>query len=328
MTDNDTMLGYLAPCLSERIEDIAVEALGYILNHSTAARRALDSVVGFGAENVKPVCEVKTQVIFDDWSRVDLVGIDEDGAKHVLIEAKFWADLTSRQPNAYLKHLPESGRSVLLFLAPKVKLDDLWSQLRSRAQTVGTALSDVTGEGKCARVNDTDRYLMLVSWETLLNNMAAQTKSADESDAEADIRQLRGLADRASTPPEPELVFKRIVDEAIDRGVGDGWADKTGLNIGRRSASYPYGRYFRFSGVANEFWLGIDSGRWEETGSPLWLDFMRNKELFGKIRNQLPEGSDEGLVPIPLKTGAEHPEVLNDVASQLKTIAELVRAAG
>ncbi len=55
---------------------------------------------------------------------------------------------------------------------------------------------------------------------------------------------------------------------------------------------------------------------------------MRNKELFGKIRNQLPEGSDEGLVPIPLKTGTEHPEVLNDIVSQLKTIAEQVRAAG
>ena len=217
MADNDTMLGYLAPWLSERIEDIAVEALGYILKRYDTARAALDSSVASGVKDVNPVCEVETQVIFDDWSRVDLVGIDKSCTKHVLIEAKFWAELTHRQPNDYLNNLPTSGPSVLLFLAPKERIDILWHDLRSRAALAHITLSDVSGESKCTRVNDTERHLMLISWESLLDSMAT---SASDPNAVADIRQLRGLADQASTAPEPEIVFKRIVTKPSTAGLG------------------------------------------------------------------------------------------------------------
>ena len=42
MVDNDTLLSHLIPRITERTEDIAVEALGYILNKSPAARGALE----------------------------------------------------------------------------------------------------------------------------------------------------------------------------------------------------------------------------------------------------------------------------------------------
>ncbi len=42
MVDNDTLLSHLISRITERTEDIAVEALGYILNKSPAARGALE----------------------------------------------------------------------------------------------------------------------------------------------------------------------------------------------------------------------------------------------------------------------------------------------
>ena len=45
MADNDTLLSHLIPRITERTEDIAVEALGYILNKSPAARGALEYLV-------------------------------------------------------------------------------------------------------------------------------------------------------------------------------------------------------------------------------------------------------------------------------------------
>ena len=45
MVDNDTLLSHLIPRITERTEDIAVEALGYILNNTPAARGALEYLV-------------------------------------------------------------------------------------------------------------------------------------------------------------------------------------------------------------------------------------------------------------------------------------------
>ena len=118
MSDNDTLLAYLSPWFTTQNENIAVEALGYILHKSSASREALDDVVRTGVRNVNPVAKVRTQASGQHGTRPDLVGVDEDKVERVLIEAKFWADLTPRQPVAYLDRLPSDGAAVLLFVAP------------------------------------------------------------------------------------------------------------------------------------------------------------------------------------------------------------------
>ena len=53
-------------------------------------------------------------------TRPDLVGLDRTmGKECVLIEAKFWAGLTDRQPKAYLDRL-DPGKA-LLFVAPGIE---------------------------------------------------------------------------------------------------------------------------------------------------------------------------------------------------------------
>ena len=318
MAEIDTLLAHLSPSLTSQTENIAVEALGYVLNKYAGSREGLDDVVRSGVRNVNSIVKVRTQASALDGTRPDLVGVDEGGAERVLIEAKFWADLTPRQPHAYLDRLPDDGPAALLFLAPEERIVSLWPVLRTRAQEAGITLSDVDAERKCVSVDDTQRHLLLVSWTGLLDRMSARTR--DEQDAEADIRQLRGLADfaeegqfrpirdtREDFGPDSRHMrdMKRTIDAATERGVADGWASRRGLN--RTPRSHGYGRYLKLGGRV--VWFGIHTGRWERDGeTPLWLDCGHSR-----------------WVPIPIRVATdvvEYADVLDGVVSSLRDFAE------
>ena len=136
------LLAHLAPWIDE---DIATEALAYILNESSASRQALDSLLRDGGVNVPPITGVKTQVNGPRGIRVDLV-CNSDGNQRppVLIEVKFSATLTRNQPNNYLQWLLDNGNeSVLLFIAPEARIKLLWPELKGRIQKADRRLSDV-----------------------------------------------------------------------------------------------------------------------------------------------------------------------------------------
>lgn len=317
MAETDTLLAHLSPSFTAQTENIAVEALGYVLNKYPGSREGLDDVVRSGVRNVNPVVEVRTQASALDGTRPDLVGVDEGGAERVLIEAKFWAELTPRQPHAYLDRLPDDGPAVLLFLAPEERIVSLWPVLRTRALEAGNTLSDVDAERRCVSVEGTQRHLLLVSWTGLLDRMSARTR--DEQDAEADIRQLRGLAEFAEGGRPPTLGrgvpissdsalsrhLIRIIDAATERGIANGWASRKGLN--RTPRSYGYGRYLKLG--SRVVWFGIHTGRWERDGeTPLWLDCGHDRWV---------------AIPIVLATDVvEYADVLDGVVSSLRHFAE------
>lgn len=338
MADNDTLLAYLSPWFTAQNENIAVEALGYILKKSSASLEALDDVVRTGVRNVNPVAEVRTQAVGRDGTRPDLVGVDEGKVERVLIEAKFWAELTDRQPVAYLDRLPVDGPSVLLFVAPDERIGTLWRELRRRAEAAGKRLIEIDSERKCVNLDGTQQHLMLVSWTGLLDRISARTSDATEPDIEADIRQLRGLADSADKTgfkpiresgedfgPDSRRMrdLRLLVDSATDRGVAAGWASKKGLNRARRS--YGYGRYLRLAG--SEVWFGVNVDRWKHDGqTPLWLGFLRlSKATMNEIGTKSQLAVDGPWVPVVLKKDVEHAELLDDVVSRLQTIAEIIK---
>ena len=243
MAETYTLLAHLSPSFTSQTENIAVEALGYVLNKYAGSREGLDDVIRSGVRDVNPVVKVRTQSSAVDGTRPDLVGLDEDDKERVLIEAKFWAELTPRQPSAYLDRLPDEGPSVLLFLVPEERIGSLWPVLRARALEAEKTLSDVDAERKCVSVGGSQRHLMLVSWTGLLDRMSVRTR--EERDAETEIQQLRGLADfaegarfqpirgpREEIDPDSRHMrdLKRIIDAATERGITAGWASRKGLN--------------------------------------------------------------------------------------------------
>jgi len=124
--------------LSHQSEDVATEALAFILNSSEPARRAFTDLL----RRIKPDLPdlyFRTQRTAGD-ARPDMWGLDESNTPHVFIENKFWAGLTENQPVEYLRRLPATPEpSVLLFTVPAARQTTVWSELERRLDEAAIA---------------------------------------------------------------------------------------------------------------------------------------------------------------------------------------------
>ncbi len=349
MDHEPTLLSYLVPRLTSRGEDTATDALAFILNKSEACRRALASLLSNEDFSLQPLCRFETQVTYEDGSRPDMVGYDREGSPRLLVESKFWAALLQGQAGRYFRQLDETKPCVLLFIAPGARIERLWAEIRRQLQAGPDPVQLESVEARDlmrgAGVEGSDNRVMLISWDLLLENLAAAVP--DHSQVASDIQQLRGLVQRedigAFTPIQDEELspslarrirsFNTLIIDAIDRGVREGWAS----GPRRRSPQiWGNGCSFRFVAVSGEpvhcdFWLGVNTWRWARTGdTPLWL---HPSSPTGHVRSRLlSEGHSlnahqdrDGLVvPVYLKTGVEYHDVLDDVVDQLSKIANIV----
>ena len=339
MADSDTLMAYLVPRLTRQVENAATEALGYILNRSPRSMQVLNDLLREGGFDVEPITRVETQVTYEDGSRPDMAGYDKDNVKRLLVEAKFHAALLEGQASAYARQFEEPGPAVLLFICPEVRIPTLWASIRQQIENgwVMQSLESPSG-GRRARLDGTKIQLVLVSWVRLLEKMAS---SAGEPEIEADIRQLKGLAQRqdaeAFLPLHSEelspvfarrvIGFNRIVDDVVNsRGVPEKWMTTRGLQATPRH--YGYGRYFRFVGLDKAFWFGVNHELWARKGNtPLWItDYDHDRKRMDVIAKALNVEAHDNWVPIHPKLGVEYDQVVEDVVSKLKVVAETVRS--
>ena len=339
MPNSDTLLASLVASFPGNTENIATEALGHIFERSDASVEAVNDVIRSGVRGVNPITMVRTQVIHADGTRPDLVGFDESGEERVLIEVKFWADLTANQPNGYLNRLPDQGPAVLAFLVPEERVQSLWPQLQRRAERQYGTVTELNSERKCLRIGDGDRHLMIVSWGGLLDSMAARSGAQDEPRVESEIRQLRSLAEFADAGAFKPIrrgeefgedsevrkrQYKRLIDAATERGIEREWASRKGLRATPRG--YGYGRYIKLYNTI--VWFGVNVEQFEKTGeTPLWVDWY---SITGEQRNQV-HGElvirDPNWVPIMLKRDVEYSEMLEGVVVSLKHVADVIHQA-
>ena len=323
MPAESTLLAHLTPILTDRVEDTAVEALGYILSKSPSSRSALNRVLRSAVADLNSIERVRTQVTGDTGARPDLVGFDEHDKERVLIEAKFWAGLTENQPNGYLKRLPTDGPSALLFVAPEARRDTLWAELQRRATAELNDSSEENGL-RSAKVCGSQRFLMLTSWRSLLGQMANQSSEAGESSTQIDIRQLQGLTERmdeeaflplqsmelAPSFARRMLGLNRLIDDATQRGIRDKWISTKGLAVAAHTTGY--GRWIRLYGETA--WFGVNVWSWaQKAETPIWVEFSRKK---------MPDG--ESNIPVRLRVGVEYEAVLDEVVEELKNIGQRI----
>ena len=128
MTD-DRILGHLAQRFAVSEENLATEALTWLLRRSAAARAALVGLARAIGVDVPDELTFIGQVGSPDTGRPDVVGLDASSRERLLIEAKFAAALTDQQPSGYLKRLPPDVDGMLLVVAPTVRLATLWVEL-------------------------------------------------------------------------------------------------------------------------------------------------------------------------------------------------------
>ncbi|MCZ0939674.1 MAG: hypothetical protein OXJ55_13615 [Caldilineaceae bacterium] len=342
MSSEATLFAHITQWLTNRIEDVAVEALGYILSQSPAARRALTDVLKEGGMDVKLIDRIETQEIGDEGEIPDLSGYDAEDTKRVLIEAKFWAELTKNQPNQYLQQLQEergSRPAALLVLAPRARLRLLWLELRRRVKEEAEFVLPVTsemGDLRSASTEDGELRLLMTSWASLLGRMERQADAAGETGAKADIKQLRGLTNRMdgdaylplqkedlkSEPAKYMLDAAQLVDDATDHAKRNGWANTEGLKATPQGRGY--GRFVDIGGV--ETWFGIHLKGWaHHVDTPLWLSYHRNYHVHlrrAEVTKDCFEIEGRFCIPIQMPDAEEYHEVLNSVVNALGRFAK------
>ena len=317
------------------------------------AREALEGVLRAGGIEIGAISSVRTQASDEEGARPDLAGRDEDDEERVLIEAKFWAGLTERQPVTYLERLPKDKPSALLFVVPRARFESLWAELHTRVTDKAMDWRpdrDTNASLWTAKVGGEHR-LMLTSWKALLDRMTSSASIAGDSRAEADIRQLLGLTQRMDEdaflplrseelgPESPRRILglRRLFADVVDRVRRKEWADMSGLR-----GNPPWSRYMLLAGMGA--WFGISWELWalpQFKDTPLWfiLDSWggdkRLKVGLEDVRSRLaplqredPPGIiDEGtrlLIPINLPLGVEYDAVLDAVVERVEYIARLI----
>lgn len=342
-SDNrNSLLSYIVDEFTNQTELVATKALAYILGRSGAARDALRELLRTGGADVGPIVGVEAESADGDTGRVDLALRNDAGEERVLVEAKFWAGLTGNQPAAYLERLPNDGKpSVLLFVAPEMRLGTLWPLICSEARKGGFTLgADArTGEPGALRTaavrgskrQASKRRLMLTSWRALLGAMASRANVAHDAAAEEDIRQLNALCERQDTekflplqegefgPNFPRRIrdLWKLINDVPESASRKGFVSVRGLN-----ARVGFGRNLRLGSAEKDVWayawFGVDDrGTLED--HPLVLNFY--EDVGGMPLAEVRRWLGYKIIPVTLPHGEEYDAVRDGVVNTLERYA-------
>lgn len=338
--------------LSQEYENVATDALAFILKRSEAARQGLMNLLHVILPEL-PDLQFRTQHSVENV-RPDMWGFD-GGSPRVFIENKFWAGLTENQPVNYLQHLAEYEQpSLLLMVAPEARQDTIWHELTGRLHKAGIDAEDRPTSNKEIRSVDTGdgRFMALTSWKAMLSYIEIELD--DGSDARNDLNQVRGLCGAADihafSPFAAEVLsdqripafvhqMKTLVEDSVKLAVEEGVLNIEGLN---RSESWErLGRYARIP-TSNEYgvWFGLHFELWRENGkSPLWLIFLSSD--WGRALDaerildpwcrshhvyRVAE-SEHYAVAIDMPVGEEKDVVIRGIVDQLKAMYDVLQSA-
>ena len=343
MSHESTLLSFIAQRHTMGLEDVATDALFFILSRSTSAREALSDFLQ-DEHGPTPIAQAQPWATDEHGAIPDLACLDGDGNLVALIESKFWAPLTHHQPVTYWQGLPTHRRAVLLFLAPDYRVDQgtLWDELEAKLREAGQGFGPVNkGDGLItAQSKDDQRRLTLATWRLFLERMAQRAKEGGDTQTCFEVAELQGLVASAIEGDRPtrDENLKQLIAESVKRLEQSKWADANGLTVGQ-GFDY-YGRYLRLAGAGA--WLGIDYRAVKQMPEkPLWLCFSGD---FGvdvgvkleRVRSKLKGWAETGLewrsgevyLSIVLPAGADREKTLNAIVAHLVRIAERIDPEG
>ncbi len=271
-------------------EDVATDALAYILESSEAAYNGMMKLLR-GIVPALPELRFKTQQT-EGAIRPDMWGF-ADNQPRVFVENKFWAGLTDNQPVSYLKQLADYTQpTVLLVVAPAAREQTLWRELKQRLMIDGIVTSHRPSAAGIPAVLDTGLgpVLAITSWTSVLSIL--EHECVDDPTSRGDLVQLRALCDEADSNafspisrdelsnqrlPAFMLELSAILQDAIDKAVA-----KQILNLKGTMPQASWeriGRYSYFEGndaveSLPGVWLGVHFRLWKKHGgTPFWALF-------------------------------------------------------
>jgi len=330
-------------------EDVATDALAYVLETSDAARRGITTLLRGLVPELPPLRFVTQRA--KEAIRPDMWGLSESEPR-VFVENKFWAGLTDNQPVSYLKQLAACPQpTVLLVVGPAARTHTLWRELTRRLFHAGIAVSDLDAAAGITRSVRTQLgpILALTSWTNVLSVLEHET--VDDPSARGDLVQLRGLCDAAdrdafipvsattlSDQQTPAFILQlgSIVQAAVDCAVTENFLS---VNALRPQASWDrIGRYVWVSGYRKAgAWFGVHLVLWKAHGAtPLWLvyddtEFGRAQDVrrlidpwAGKNGVLTATINDAFAIAVDIPVGEEQSVVVRSVADKIKAITEVL----
>ena len=221
MVDECSLLSFIARRHTVGREDVATDALSFILSRSNSAKRALSEFLSAddGSLDIEKTCTRGANAI---GAIPDLACFDEDNNLVALVESKFWAPLTHHQPVNYWEGLPADRPAVLLFLAPAWRINSggLWEELVGRLRNARHTNWDTPHRRESlitASATNGERRLMLTSWDLLLDRLAQRAKDDCDNQACFEIAELQGLAadTTAAENPRHDENLKKLIADAV-----------------------------------------------------------------------------------------------------------------
>ena len=278
MNDTETsrpLLAHLTWRFHPPMEVLACSVLEYILNHHPDSRDGLNELLARIVPGMRlSSMDFETETRDLELGRPDVLQRGDGGEQRFLIEAKFDAALMRAQPVSYLEQLPPAGVSVLMFLVPTRRVEELWPRLLGRLDLKGLPYSDLE-HPRCVRIDGTEKHLCIIDWTTLLDSMKEPLEGIEFG--RADLRQLRGLVRFAEArESKATLPGKEMVEAVVNIGKAAGWlTTKTvaGTSYQVAPSGNDYGRYARIDRLYQlGVWLGINSSLHQRFDStPLWV---------------------------------------------------------
>ena len=307
-------------------EPAATRALAHILNASTGVAQAFLDVFRTAGVEIE-LGRIVPEIALDELEGgvPDLTVFDALWTRRLLVENKFWAGLTKKQPVSYLDALPKEG-SALLFIVPSERVSVVWKELRARCSEEKMILGDDSSENGTTWVGVGARTLLITSWDNVLAKLQLRAKADGLEEIEQDIIQLYDLAKQMDSEAILPLRADEVTDQAIPRRL-DNYVDLA-LAIAKRISSqatadklisgtydHEIGRYIRY-GESFDLWLGISIPVWRKRGvSPLWCHVAKDSladagvarstlETRLKLPRDFVYDTTNGLyIPVQLKLG-------------------------
>jgi len=313
----NSLLTHIASDFISEYENVANSSICYFLNEYSCARDVLKKVI-----DIKDVpTNFKTELSTKNNGRPDVTGLNENGDKSVIIEGKFWANLTDNQPNNYLKELTKNGK--ILFLTPEKRLSSLESEITRRAEK--------NAIGK----------IIIYSWLAFIRDIESENKKNHNQQLASDIIQFKELCLKMDSSGMPPLSnsdldpvngkrlchFVDIIDEC--NSILRQWEFTNFQGTKTQPQKYGYGFYFYAHGYG--CWLEFNNENWfnSEKNAPFWLDIFTNEwEKSEKINHYLKEydefNSNDGVYAICLQSGMDKNEVIKHIVNKTKAVITFI----
>ncbi|MBR3017521.1 MAG: hypothetical protein IKH57_10685 [Clostridia bacterium] len=314
-------------------EDIATYSLQYILSEASELNQAFTRLASEALFcHLPPSLNYACQAAGENSERPDIAGVDSNGTELLLCEAKFYAGLTSNQPNAYLDRLIRKNGVGLLFICPAVRKQVLWGQLLDLVSRRSVkCVSDF-----CVAVDEA--FMSIITWGDVISTLR-RAANAYAVECLSDIDQLAGFCQQMDSDAfipfsaedlGPDVARKeeryyRVIDELVDYLKSDKSLMPSTKGVKATAYRKGYGRGIRIK----NYWLSINYDRdlWGSTSTtetPFWVAIRsgsdwKQSDYYLKAFLRIPskeKGSMWGLTYVAL-----HPVLngtINDVVKDMK----------